>query len=208
MKELMFGGVAAALAAGVYFHGPLKGGETYDKPAAEVYRIVESSPLPSAFDKMVYNQRGGSVTRGGTPEKSMIWHFHANGVQVAKYTVDIASAGEKKARISTSFEMTDAAEKALGKGFAIKGADQYEVIGRASMDEQIDARLDGREFDYARISDAMSGSMVANMGKIQGEAIKSMDEAAASFKKSDEQRAYSKAQADNAKFKAGEPMVR
>ncbi len=204
----MFGGVAAALAAGVYFHGPLKGGETYDRPAMEVYRIVESSPLPSAFDKMVYRQRGGSVTRGGVPEKSMVWYFHANGVQVAKYAVDIIPSGDKKTRVSTRFEMSDAAEKALGKGFAIAGADQYAVIGRASMDEQIDARLDGRDFDYAKISEAMSGYMVANMGKIQGEAIKSMDEAAASFKKADERRAYGQAQAENMKYKPGEPMVK
>ncbi len=204
----MFGGAAAALAAGIYFHGPLKSGETYDRPAAEVYRIVESSPLPSAFDKMVYHQRGGSVTRGGEPEKSMVWYFHANGVQVAKYSVGITPVGDRQTRVSTSFEMSDAAEKALGKGFAIKGADQYAVIGRASMDEQIDARLDGRAFDYARISDAMSGYMVANMGQIQGEAIKSFDEASAKFKKADERYAYSRAQAENAKFKPGEPMVK
>lgn len=204
----MFGGAAAALAAGVYFHGPLKSGETYDRAPTEVYRIVEASPLPSLFDKMVYNQRGGSVTRGGEPEKSMVWYFHANGVQVAKYTVGIAAAGDTKTRVSTSFEMSDAAEKALGKGFAIKGADQYEVVGRAAMDEQIDARLDGRTFDYAKVNEAMAGYMMANMGKIQGEALKSMDEAADSFKKMDEQRAYSKAQADNRKYRAGEPMVR
>lgn len=208
MKELMFGGAAAALAAGVYFHGPLKSGETYERPASEVYRIVESSPLPSAFDKMVYHQRGGSVTRGGEPEKSMIWYFHANGVQVAKYTVNIVSTGAKQSRVSTDFEMSDAAEKALGKGFAIKGADQYKVIGQAAMNEQIDSRLDGRAFDYARISDAMSGYMMANMGQIQGEAIKSFDEASAKFKKMDEQRAYRDAQAENAKFKPGEPMVK
>lgn len=204
----MFGGAAAALAAGAYFHGPLRSGETYQRPANEVYRIVETSPLPSLFDKMVYNQRGGAVTRGGEPERSMIWFFHANGVQVAKYTVSIAPSGDKASRVSTSFEMSDDADKALGKGFAIKGADQYEVVGRAAMNEQIDARLDGRDFDYAKINEAMAGYMMANMGKIQGEALKSMDEAAASFKKADEQRAYSKAQADNRKYKPGEPMVR
>ena len=198
----MFGGAAIALATGAYFHGPLKTGETYNRSPAEVYRIVESSPLPSMFDKMVYNQRGGE------PEKSMIWYFHANGKQVAKYTVNITPSGPDKTRVSTSFGMSDDAEAALGKGFAIKGADQYAVIGRVSMNEQIDSRLDKRPFDYSKISDAMSAYVLTNMNKIQGEAIKSMDEAAENFKKMDAEREYQRAQAENRKYKPGEPMVR
>jgi len=196
----MFGGAAIALATGAYFHGPLKMGETYNRSPIEVYRAVESSPLPSMFSKMVYNQRGGAVTRGGEPEKSMIWYFHANGKQVAKYTVEIAPSGANKTRVSTSFEMSDGAEKALGKGFAISGADQYKVIGRVSMDEQIDSRLDKRAFDYAKISDAMSAYVLTNMNKIQGEAMRSMDEAAESFKKMDADRAYSDKQYENRKY--------
>ncbi|WP_423603895.1 hypothetical protein [Sphingomonas sp. MS122] len=207
MKEIMFGGAAVALAAGAYFHGPLKTGETYDRPAHEVYRVVESTPLPSLFDKMVYNQRGGAVTRGGEPEKSMIWYFHANGLQVAKYTVNIIPVSEGKTRVQTSFEMSDDAEKALGKGFAIQGADQYKVIGRVSMNEQIDSRLDKRSFDTAKVSEAMSAYILVNMKKVQGEALESMDKAAEQFKKMDEERAYQDAQENNRKYKAGEPMT-
>lgn len=204
----MFGGAAVALAAGAYFHGPLKTGETYARSPDEVYRMVESSPLPSMFSKMVYNQRGGAVTRGGEPGKSMIWYFHANGMQVAKYTVNITPSGADKTRVQTSFVMSDDAEKALGKGFAISGADQYKVIGRVSMNEQIDSRLDKRPFDFAKINEAMSAYVLANMNKIQGEALESMDKAAAEFKKMDEERDYRKAQAENRKYKPGEPMVR
>ncbi len=203
----MFGGAAVALAAGAYFHGPLKTGETYDRPALEVYRVVESTSLPSLFSKMVYNQRGGAVTRGGEPEKSMIWYFHANGLQVAKYTVEIIPVTEAKTRVQTSFEMSRDAEKALGKGFAIKGADQYKVIGRVSMNEQIDSRLDKRSFDTAKVSEAMSAYILTNMKQIQGEALESMDKAAEQFKKMDEERAYRDAQAENRKYKAGEPMT-
>ena len=204
----MFGGAAIALATGAYFHGPLKSGETYNRPASEVYRIVEASPLPSMFDKMVYNQRGGAVTRGGEPGKSMIWYFHANGKQVAKYTVSLSAASAEKTRVSTSFEMSDDAEKALGKGFAISGADQYKVIGRVSMNEQIDSRLDKRPFDSGKISEAMSAYVLTNMNKIQGEALESMDKVAGEMKKIDAQRDYQRAQAENRKYKPGEPMVR
>lgn len=204
----MFGGAAIALATGAYFHGPLKMGETYNRSPIEVYRIVESSPLPSMFDKMVYNQRGGAVTRGGEPEKSMIWYFHANGKQVAKYTVNISPSGAEKTRVSTSFEMSDDAEKVLGQGIAISGADQYKVIGRVSMNEQIDSRLDKRPFDSGKIADAMSAYVLTNMNKIQGRALESMDKAAGEFKKMDAERDYQRAQAENRKYKPGEPMVR
>ena len=205
----MFGGAAIALATGAYFHGPLKTGETYEKTPFEVYRAVESSPLPSLFSKMVYNQRGGAVTRGGEPEKSMIWYFHANGNQVAKYTVSISQAGANKSRVLTSFEMSPDAEKALGKGIAISGAEQYKVIGRVSMNEQIDSRLDKRPFDYSKVSDAMSAYVLANMGKIQGEALKSMDEAAESFKKMETNGAYRDKQYENYKYQRdlGKPSV-
>ncbi|WP_447725374.1 hypothetical protein [Sphingomonas koreensis] len=208
MKEIMFGGAAIALATGAYFHGPLKSGETYKRSPAEVYRIVETSPLPSMFDKMVYNQRGGAVTRGGEPEKSMIWYFHANGKQVAKYTVGISPSGADKTRVTTSFEMSEDAEKTLSKGFAISGADQYKVIGRVSMNEQIDSRLEKRPFDSGKIAEAMSAYVLTNMNKIQGQALESMDKAAEGFKKADEARAYRDAQAENRKYKPGEPMVR
>lgn len=176
MKELMFGGAAAALMTGVYFHGPMKTGETYDRPAAEVYHIVEGTPLPALFDKMVYGQHGGSVTRGGEPDRSMVWYFHANGAQVATYTVAISPSGPST-RVSTRFEMSPAAGDALGKGFAVSGADRYEVVGRAAMDEQIDARLDGRSFDHARITDAVASYMMASIGNIRGEARKPVENA-------------------------------
>lgn len=196
----MFGGAAIALAAGAYFHGPLKSGETYNGKPFDVYRAVESSPLPSMFSKMVYNQRGGAVTRGGEPEKSMIWYFHANGKQVAKYTVNISPSGADKTRVTTSFEMSDDAEKALGKGFAISGADQYKVIGRVSMNEQIDSRLEKRPFDYGKINEAMSAYVLTNMNKIQGEALKSMDEAAEGFKKMETDGKYRDKQYENYKY--------
>lgn len=201
----MFGGAAIALATGAYFHGPLKSGETYNRSPTEVYRIVESSPLPSLFDKMVYNQRGGAVTRGGEPEKSMIWYFHANGKQVAKYTVTMAPSGTGKTRVTTNFEMSDDAETALSKGSLVSGADQYKVIGRVSMNEQIDARLDKRPFDSGKIAEAMSAYVLTNMNKIQGQALESMDKAAEGFKKRDD---YNRGQAENRKYKPGEPMVR
>lgn len=204
----MFGGAAIALATGAYFHGPLKSGETYDRSPAEVYRIVEASPLPSMFDKMVYNQRGGAVTRGGEPEKSMIWYFHANGKQVAKYTVNLAPSGTGKTRVSTSFEMSDDAENTLSKGSVISGADQYKVIGRVSMNEQIDSRLDKRPFDSGKVAEAMSAYVLTNMNKIQGQALESMDKAAEGFKKADADQAYQRAQAENRKYKPGEPMTR
>ena len=205
----MFGGAAIALATGAYFHGPLKTGETYNRTPFEVYRAVESSPLPSLFSKMVYNQRGGAVTRGGEPEKSMIWYFHANGKQVAKYTVNIAASGADKTRVSTRFEMSDDAEKALGKGFAISGADQYAVIGRVSMNEQIDSRLDKRPFDSGKIADAMSAYVLTNMNKIQGEAMESMDKAATEFKKMEANGAYRDKQYDNYKYQRdlGKPSM-
>lgn len=204
----MFGGAAIALATGAYFHGPLKSGETYNRSPTEVYRIVESSPLPSLFDKMVYNQRGGAVTRGGEPEKSMIWYFHANGKQVAKYTVTMAPSGAGKTRVTTNFEMSDDAEAALSKGSLVSGADQYKVIGRVSMNEQIDARLDKRPFDSGKIAEAMSAYVLTNMNKIQGQALESMDKAAEGFKKMEADQAYQRAQAENRKYKPGEPMTR
>ncbi|MEG3180554.1 hypothetical protein [Sphingomonas sp. LT1P40] len=209
IRELMFGGVATAAAAGIYFHGPLQSsGETYDRPLAETYRIVEATPLPSLFDKMVTGTRDESVTRGGEPQKSMVWYFHAKGQQIGKYTVEVAPAGDKQTRVKTSFEMADNAEKVMGKGFAIHGSDQFAVIGHASMNEQIDSRLDGRAFDTAKISHAMTAYIAANLSGIQGQALESFDQASAQFKEADAERAYSKAQADNARFKPGEPMVR
>lgn len=204
----MFGGAAIALAAGAYFHGPLQLGETYDRSVADVYRMVESTPLPPLFDKMVYNQRGGTVTRGGEPQKSMVWYFHARGQQIGKYTVTLAESGPDKTRVTTRFEMAENADQVMGKGIAIHGSDQFKVIGRAAMDEQIDARLDKRPYDSAKISEAMAGYIATNMGQVERGVSQSMDQAAEQFRKADAEAAYQHAQAENRRLRSDEPTVK
>jgi len=177
MKWLVIGGVPAALAGGVYFHGPLATGETYARPAAEVARTLENLRLPSAVTGMIESVPGGAYTRDVEPGKSVTYFFHARGGQAAKFVATIQPVDATHTRVSTAMTLSGDADTLLKTKY-MPLARQFAAVGDAAMREQIDARLEDRDFDKAVVTRAMAGYAMNNIGEIQKSASEAMDEAA------------------------------
>ncbi|MCX8475224.1 MAG: hypothetical protein MT490_05440 [Sphingomonas sp.] len=177
MKWLMIGGVPAVLAGGVYFHGPLATGETYARPASEVAQVLENLTLPKAVTRMVESVPNGAYTRDVVPGKSVTYFFHARGGQAAKFVATYQAVDATHTRVSTSMTMSGDAETLLKSRF-MPLAKQFATVGEVAMREQIDARLEQRDFDKGVVTEAMKGYAMANMGEIQKSAAAAMEEAA------------------------------
>lgn len=176
MKWLMIGGVPAVIAGGVYLHGPLMGGETYARPASEVAQVLENLTIPRAVTGMVESVPSGAYTRDVVPGKSVTYFFHARGGQAAKFVATYQAVDATHTRVSTSMTMSGDAEALLKTRF-MPLAKQFATVGDAAMREQIDARLEQRDFDKRVVTEAMKGYAMANMGEIQRSAASAMDEA-------------------------------
>lgn len=177
MKWLMIGGVPAVLAGGVYLHGPLATGETYARPATEVAQVLENLTLPKAVTRMVESVPNGAYTRDVVPGKSVTYFFHARGGQAAKFVATYKAVDATHTRVSTSMTMSGDAETLLKSRF-MPLAKQFAAVGEVAMREQIDARLEQRDFDKGVVTEAMKGYAMANMGEIQKSAAAAMEEAA------------------------------
>lgn len=177
MKWLMIGGVPAVVAGGVWFHGPLATGETYARPASEVAQVLENLTIPRAVTGMVESVPDGAYTRDVVPGKSVTYFFHARGGQAAKFVATYQAVDATHTRVSTSMTMSGDAETLLKTRF-MPLAKQFATVGDVAMREQIDARLEQRDFDKRVVTNAMQGYAMANMGEIQKSASAAMEEAA------------------------------
>jgi hypothetical protein len=166
MKWVLIGGVPAAVAGGIYFHGPLVTGETYAVPAAQVAQTLENLSFPGYVGSTVSGLPGASTTRDIEPGKSVTYFFHARGGQAAKFVASYQPVDATHTRVSTRMEMSGDAEKLL-KGQYMSNAKEFEVVGAAAIREQIDARLEARPFNKDVVMKAMQGYAMANMGEIQ-----------------------------------------
>lgn len=205
MKWLMVGGVPAAIAGGVYFHGPLATGETYARPATEVAQVLENLRLPGAVTGMVDTLPNGAYTRDVVPGKSVTYFFHARGGQAAKFVATYAAVDATHTRVSTSMILSPDAEALLKTKF-MPQAKQFAAVGEAAIREQIDARLEDREFDKAVVTQAMAGYVMGNIGEIQRSASAAADEAAKMQIESGRMRG-APTRPGEPSFEAGRPMI-
>ena len=201
MKWMVLCGMPAIVGGGLYFHGPLRSGEVYARPAGEVAYTLETMSLPEAIAETLNSIPSGNSTRVAVPGKSVTYYFQARGAQAAKFVAEIEPVDETHTRVTTHMEMADDAEKLLKTRF-MPVAKMFDQVGTAAMREQIDARLENRLFDKKVVERAAAGFAIANIGAIQQSASEAMSEAARLHDEpSDRMRQ------DDVRFVPGRPMV-
>jgi hypothetical protein len=208
MKIVFLAGAAAIIAGGVYLHGPLRNGETYDRSVDDAYETVRAMPMPPLFARMVENVPGGDVRKEYADRQSVSWHFTAKGREGAVFRVEFAPAETPgKVYVSTSYENLD--ESALlydGSDRLMSDPELFEQMARVSLREQVDARLERRPFDKKLTQDVLAGWTMKNMDNIQREIGAQMNEVADTFKQADEEARLSRQRAEAARFSSAKPM--
>lgn len=208
MKIILLAGIAAIVAGGVYLHGPLRNGETYDRTIDEAYESVRNMAMPRQFGRMVENVPGGSVKMDYADRQSIVWRFTAKGKDAALFRVDFTPVDEPgKVYVTTSYEPLENASLLFDSSDSLMSDPAlFDQMARVSMREQVDSRLERRPFNTKLTQDVMAGWAMKNMGNIQQEVGTRMNEAAKSFEDMDEEAKLSKQRAESAKFSSAKPM--
>lgn len=209
LKFLMFSSMSALVAGGVYLHGPLRYGETYNRDLDSAYETVRAMPMPPTFKTMVAGVRGGDIKREFVDGKSLTWTFKSNGKEGAVFTVTFTPTGEpNRTYVSTSYERLEHAKLLYDASDSLLGDPQlFDQMARVTLREQVDAKLERRPFNKKLTMDVMSGWMMANMGKVQQNVGKTFDEVSKSMDEFDKahRRAQSEAE-DRRQLQGTDPL--
>lgn len=165
MKWILVCAAPVAVAGGVYWHGPLKSGATYARPASEVAYTLETMPLPTAVESTLRILKSGGSRREVVPGKSVTYHFFAKGNQFAKFVAEISPVDATHTRVSTRMTMSSDSA-AINKDQIMPVAKEFATVGKIAMNEQISSKLDRRPFNTMLVQQAMASFAVANLGEI------------------------------------------
>lgn len=154
-------------------------GETYQLPAKD----VRSKLLSLSPPMFVFGSGGVSSMVSQVGQDQVRWTLLQSGTALMSLTATVTPEGDSATSVAV------VAEPAPGKGnskIARGMADHPEIVElyRKAMEEQIDSKLEGRDFDMGAIQGQMMTAVVSNMGEMD----KQFDEAAKRFKEQDRER--------------------
>lgn len=156
-----------ALAGLALLAGCGEGGETYEMSAKDVRaKLMATQPPLMVFGSMV---RKASVVKNG--DGTIRWVlFDRSGRSLMRIVATVEEKGPTTSAVAVSIEPPDSSKHdQVAKGMA----DNPSIVNlyRKAMIEQIDAKLENREFDMAAITPEMMAATVATVPQIQKSAL-------------------------------------
>ena len=160
------------------------GGETYALPEKAVHSKLLSVGPPA----LVFGNSGLTSSVAEVGDNQVVWSLKSNGETVMKFVATITPNNEKSTSVALAVESTDGT---AGTKVAKNMAEHPEIVTlyQAAMAEQVDAALDGREFNYMNIRNETMRAAVANEGDLQNAVTKQHDADRAEDKGRDEAKA-------------------
>jgi hypothetical protein len=160
MRKFLFAFVMAGLLAAC------GDGKSYPISANDVTNKLLASKPPM----FVFGSSGANVMVTQGAGGAVRWTVLQSGKQVMRLVATITPDGDNASSVAVSVEPPDNdAKTAIGKNLAENPA--IVNLYRSAMVEQIDARLNNREFDMSKIRGQMAAAAIATMPKIQQSAM-------------------------------------
>ena len=161
-------------------------GTTYPLQAREVRRTLLATEPPL----FIFGGNADSGPALPIGNDAIRWTLRSadNGGSLFSFVARIEDLGNQQSRVSVSVEPAEGDRKdKVAQGMA----DNPSIVAlyQAAMEEQIDAALEKREFDFAVLQDELAGATLASMPKIGA----NLDEAARASQERDRkniERAY------------------
>lgn len=168
MRRFVFAAVMAGLLAAC------GEGTSYSIPAKDVTSKLLATKPPS----FVFGSSGANVMVTQGDGGAVRWTVFKGGQQAMRLVATVVPDGDNASRVTVSVEPpNNDANSTIGKNMADNPA--IVKLYKAAMIEQIDAKLNNREFNSSAIQGEMMAAAVATMPKMQAslnEAVKNSAE--------------------------------
>ena len=131
---------------GLYAGGAFKTGELYDLPVAQVRSELAAMPLP----REVLRAAGASdqiPVKMDFGDEWISWSFKGSEGAMSSFTARFRQEAEGKTRVWLHHSVQAADRGMVSRLTSTRFMRGYAT---ASFEEQVDARLDGRSFDYSK----------------------------------------------------------
>ncbi len=181
MKLIALTGCVGIVGGGLYLHNPFEGGEVYPLAAPAALELVQGVEFHGRVKGMLVEggrSTDAAIDRAVVPGQSVVFTFRANGKTIGTYTVSAKPVDDAHTRVTADFAMAPDADANM-PGVMMPMAKQFAMVGKAMVDESVDAALDGRDYDRRVDTQAMMAYTAANPGEIMKGANQAMDAAVA-----------------------------
>ena len=140
-----------------------------DRPIGDVRTTLVSLPQQSnAMDfSQVYRETDTILEDQGN---RLIWHFRRNGLDYARYTVELEADGDSATNITSNFETADDASDADQLGF-------LRNLARKAAEASVAAALAGRAVNQAEFQQILQQEAVNNPTSFAKTSMKSASDA-------------------------------
>jgi hypothetical protein len=156
MKLASLVGCVGLAGSGLYMSGAFSAGEVDDRPVADVRRVVENTPVWMKMNGIFEGPADRPIHVATTTgeDGSVVWRFTDGGHELQVVRASIVAEGRNRTRVSVDATPGDALERRIPGAAKMIGSDMIQDLIELAFAEQIDARMESRPFDKARVDRA------------------------------------------------------
>ena len=147
MRSLVMSGLGIAGVAGIGW-GVMPGGEVYALPVRDVEAKLHGMQLPGPLSD---SGAANSVSVEGEAGKSVVWRITEGGQSVGWIEADLDPVDDTHTRVEIDFHMQEGGTHARQAAF-INRQDFVKAVGIAALEESVDATLEDRAYDKAKVN--------------------------------------------------------
>ncbi len=174
MKTSMLLAALSALALAACSAGTA--GTVYDMPVSHVYETIARTNVPESLRKSMRGTPGSDIRISRVTNQSVTWKLTEYGHELARFVARVEPEGENGTRVTVDFVGNEDG-KFKKTGMKLNDSALLTRMVRATMEEQIACKLEGRGYDETQVAAKMAAYAITHIDALEKE-VKDFDNAA------------------------------
>ncbi len=166
MKPFLLFSALSALALGACSAAPA--GTVYDMPVSHVYETIARTNVPESLRKSMRGTPGADIRISRVTNQSVTWQITEYGHELARFVARVEPEGENGTRVTVDFVGNEDG-KFKKTGMQLNNSSLLTRMVRATMEEQIAAKLQGRGYDDRQVAAKMAAYAITHIDALEKE---------------------------------------
>jgi hypothetical protein len=143
-------------------------GTVYDMPVSHVYETIARTNVPDSLRKSMRGTPGTDIVVSRVTNQSVTWKLTEYGHELARFVARVEPEGSDGTRVTVDFVGKEDG-KFKQAGMRLNDSSLLTRMVRATMEEQIAAKLEGRGYDDRQVAAKMAAYAIANIDSLEKE---------------------------------------